>query len=58
MLMAADILYMTLMWCQWERISQHVEYAREAAAKFNLAFGQTFNEPQEMIKKDVAVVPH
>lgn len=36
---------------------QHVEYAREAAAKFNLNYGQTFKEPGEKIQEEVAVVP-
>ena len=36
---------------------QHIEYAREAAAKFNNAFGQTFKEPQELILENVGVVP-
>jgi tryptophanyl-tRNA synthetase len=36
---------------------QHIEYAREAAAKFNNAFGQTFKEPEGIINKEVAVVP-
>ena len=36
---------------------QHVEYAREAAAKFNAAFGETFKEPREKILDAVAVVP-
>jgi len=36
---------------------QHVEYAREAAAKFNLAFGPTFKEPKEQIQEEVAVIP-
>lgn len=58
MLMAADILlYDTNVVPVGEDQRQHVEYAREAAAKFNNAFGQTFVEPQEMILKDVAIVP-
>ncbi len=58
MLMAADILlYDTDIVPVGEDQRQHVEYAREAAKKFNNAYGQTFKEPQEMIKKDVAVIP-
>lgn len=58
MLMAADILlYDTDVVPVGEDQRQHVEYAREAAAKFNAAFGQTFKEPKEMILKDVGVVP-
>ena len=58
MLMAADILIQDA-----EVVPvgsdqrQHVEYAREAAAKFNRAYGETFKEPQELILKDVGVVP-
>jgi tryptophanyl-tRNA synthetase len=36
---------------------QHVEYARDIAGKFNNAFGETFKLPEEMIMKEVAVVP-
>jgi tryptophanyl-tRNA synthetase len=36
---------------------QHVEYAREAAAKFNNTYGQTFKEPEEKISDAVAIVP-
>lgn len=58
MLMAADILlYDTDIVPVGEDQRQHVEYAREAAAKFNLAFGQTFKEPVESISKVVGVVP-
>ena len=58
MLMAADILlYDTDIVPVGEDQRQHVEYAREAAAKFNLAFGQTFKEPTEVISKAVGVVP-
>jgi tryptophanyl-tRNA synthetase len=34
-----------------------VEYAREAAMKFNNAYGQTFKEPKEQILEAVAIVP-
>jgi len=58
MLMAADILlYDTDVVPVGEDQRQHVEYAREAAAKFNTAFGPTFKEPQEMIQKSIAVIP-
>lgn len=58
MLMAADILlYNAEEVPVGEDQRQHVEYAREAAAKFNLAYGQTFKEPKEMILKGVGVVP-
>jgi len=58
MLMAADILlYDTDIVPVGEDQRQHVEYAREAAAKFNMAFGQTFKEPAEVISKAVGVVP-
>jgi tryptophanyl-tRNA synthetase len=36
---------------------QHIEYAREIAAKFNNAYGATFKEPKEMILQNVAIVP-
>ena len=58
MLMAADILlYDTDVVPVGADQRQHVEYAREAAAKFNLAFGQTFKEPQEKINEEIAAVP-
>ena len=58
MLMAADILlYDTDIVPVGADQRQHVEYAREAAAKFNLAFGQTFKEPQEKINEEIAAVP-
>jgi tryptophanyl-tRNA synthetase len=58
MLMAADILlYDTDVVPVGQDQKQHVEYAREAAAKFNAAFGDTFREPQEKILESVAVVP-
>lgn len=58
MLMAADILlYDTDLVPVGEDQRQHLEYAREAAAKFNNAFGETFKEPKERIMRDVAVVP-
>ena len=58
MLMAADILlYDTDVVPVGEDQRQHVEYAREAATKFNNTFGQTFKEPEEKIQKNVGVVP-
>jgi tryptophanyl-tRNA synthetase len=63
MLMAADILlYDTDIVPVGADQRQHVEYAREAAAKFNAAFpgragGDTFKEPREKILDAVAVVP-
>jgi len=58
MLMAADILlYDTDIVPVGEDQRQHIEYAREAAAKFNTAYGQTFKEPQEKINEDIAAVP-
>jgi tryptophanyl-tRNA synthetase len=58
MLMAADILlYDTEVVPVGEDQRQHVEYTREASTKFNLAYGETFTAPQEMILKAVGVVP-
>jgi tryptophanyl-tRNA synthetase len=58
MLMAADILlYDTDVVPVGADQRQHVEYAREAAAKFNATWGDTFKEPQEKILDSVAIVP-
>ena len=58
MLMAGGILlYDTDIVPVGEDQRQHIEYAREAAAKFNAAFGATFKEPKEMILREVGVVP-
>src|SRR3989344_5947784 len=58
MLMAADILlYDTDVVPEGPDQRQHVEYAREAAMKFNSAFGDTFREPQEKILDSIATVP-
>ena len=58
MLMAADILlYDSEFVPVGSDQKQHVEYAREAAAKFNTAYGKTFIEPQEKILEGVGVVP-
>lgn len=58
MLMAADILlYDTDVVPVGADQRQHVEYAREAAAKFNNAFGETFKEPKERILEAIATIP-
>ena len=58
MLMAADILlYDTDVVPVGRDQKQHVEYAREASGKFNLAYGETFTTPKEMILEGVGVVP-
>ncbi len=58
MLMAADILlYDADVVPVGEDQRQHIEYAREAATKFNSAYGETFTPPQEMIIKAVGIVP-
>ncbi len=58
MLMAADILlYDTDIVPVGLDQRQHVEYAREAATKFNAAFGETFKEPKEKILESVATIP-
>ncbi len=58
MLQAADILlYDTEVVPVGEDQRQHIEYAREAATKFNNAFGETFKQPKELILKGLGVVP-
>lgn len=58
MLMAADILlYDTDVVPVGEDQRQHIEYTREAAGKFNNAFGELFKAPKEMILKGLGVVP-
>lgn len=59
MLMAADILlYDTDVVPVGEDQRQHIEYAREAATKFNLAYEEgCLKEPKEMILTGVGVVP-
>ena len=58
MLMAADILlYDTDVVPVGADQRQHIEYAREAAAKFNNAYGETLKEPQGIISDTVATVP-
>jgi len=57
-LMAADILlYQTDVVPVGKDQKQHVEMARDIAAKFNNIFGETFVIPEPQIKADVAVVP-
>jgi tryptophanyl-tRNA synthetase len=58
MLMAADILlYDTDIVPVGEDQRQHIEYAREAAGKFNREFTELFKEPEEKILSGVGVVP-
>lgn len=58
MLMAADILlYDTEVVPVGNDQRQHIEYTREAANKFNLAYGETFTMPEERILDAVGVVP-
>lgn len=58
MLMAADILlYDTDVVPVGADQKQHVEYTRDTAEKFNRIFGDTFKMPEQLIVKDVAVVP-
>jgi tryptophanyl-tRNA synthetase len=58
MLMASDILlYDTDVVPVGEDQRQHIEYAREAATKFNNTFGSGFSEPKELILKGSGVVP-
>jgi tryptophanyl-tRNA synthetase len=57
-LMAADIvLYDTQVVPVGEDQRQHVEMTREVVRKFNAQYGETFVEPEALIKKEVAVVP-
>lgn len=58
MLMAADILlYGTDLVPVGEDQRQHLEYTREAVAKFNNAYGDVLKEPKELILDAVGVVP-
>ena len=58
MLMAADILlYDTDIVPVGEDQRQHIEYAREAAGKFNRAYGETFTPPEERIVTGVGTIP-
>jgi len=57
-LMAADILlYQTNVVPVGRDQKQHVEIARDIAAKFNNAFGEVFTLPEPQIRAEVAVVP-
>ena len=58
MLMASDILlYDADVVPVGEDQRQHIEYAREAATKFNNAYKEVFKEPKELILESVGVVP-
>lgn len=58
MLMAADILlYDADVVPVGQDQKQHVEYTRDTAQKFNNTFGETFKLPEELIMKNVAIVP-
>ncbi len=58
MLMAADILlYDGEVVPVGADQRQHIEYAREAAGKFNRQYGETFPMPEERIYDDVGVIP-
>jgi tryptophanyl-tRNA synthetase len=58
MLMAADILlYDADVVPVGEDQRQHVEYTREAATKFNNAYGKTFTMPKEEILKNTGIIP-
>lgn len=58
MLMAADILlYDTEIVPVGEDQRQHIEYTREAAGKFNRAYGDIFTAPEEKIFDHVGVIP-
>lgn len=58
MLMAADILlYDADVIPVGQDQRQHIEYAREAAVKFNNAYGDTFTRPKELILEGVGIVP-
>lgn len=58
MLMASDIvLYDTNIVPVGEDQRQHVEYAREAAGKFNRTYGDTLQLPKEIIVDSLGVVP-
>lgn len=58
MLMAADILlYDADVVPVGKDQRQHVEIARDMAAKFNNAYGELFKEPKELVQDDTAIVP-
>ena len=57
-LMAADILlYDSNVVPVGKDQKQHLEVARDIAAKFNQLYGQTFVIPEPQIREDVAIVP-
>lgn len=57
-LMAADILmYDADVVPVGQDQIQHIEMAREVARKFNQTFGESFKEPKEIVKEEVATVP-
>lgn len=57
-LMAADILlYDATLVPVGKDQKQHVEMARDIAAKFNHVYGDTFVLPEPSIREDVAVIP-
>lgn len=57
-LMAADILlYDTDIVPVGADQKQHIEITRDIAEKFNSRYGDTFKLPEELIKKEVAIVP-
>ena len=58
MLMAADILlYDTNIVPVGKDQQQHIEYTRDAAQKFNNAYGETFVLPEARIAQEVATIP-
>lgn len=58
MLQAADILlYDADVVPVGEDQRQHIEYAREAATKFNNSYGELFKKPKEVILPSVGIVP-
>lgn len=57
MLMAADILIYDAEFVPvGEDQRQHVEYAREAATKFNNTYGETFKSPKEIILSKTGII--
>lgn len=57
-LMAADILVMDAdIVPVGEDQKQHIEYARDIREKFHSVYGEVFNEPKILLKKDVATIP-
>lgn len=58
MLMASDILlYSPDVVPVGADQKQHIEIARDTALKFNNTFGETFKLPEDLIMKEVAIVP-